>query len=141
MNPKLILSVALSTCLFWISTLAQADVVVIVGAKSHVSALTKAQVSDLYLGRAKDFPTGGIALTTVMGSGAAKDEFFEKVLGKTDAQVRTVWARLSFTGGGTTPKELNTSAEVKKLATGNPNVIGFIEKSAVDSHVKVVYTP
>lgn len=141
MNTKHIVSVALTAGLFWMSTLAQADIVVVVGAKSSVGTLTKAQVSDLYLGKAKDFPSGGIALTTVLGSGALKDEFFEKVLGKTDSQARSVWARLVFTGGGTAPKEVPDSADVKKLANANPNVIGFIDKSAVDSQVKVIYAP
>lgn len=120
---------------------AQAEVVVVVGSKSAVSAMTKAQVTDIYLGRTKDFPGGGVALTTMISSGSAKEEFLEKVLGKTDSQARSVWARLTFTGVGTGPKELSDANELKKLAATNPNVIGFIDKSAVDGQVKVVFAP
>lgn len=142
MNSKHIVSTILSTGLFLAALTAHAEIVVVVGAKSSVNTLTKAQISDLYLGKAKDFPSGGgVALTTVLGSGSLKDEFFDKVLGKTDSQARSIWARLTFTGSGTAPKELTDSAEVKKLATNNPNVIGFIDKAAVDAQVKVIYAP
>lgn len=120
---------------------AQAEVVVVVGSKSIVSSLTKSQVTDIYLGRTKDFPNGGVALTTMISAGPAKEEFLEKVLGKTDSQARSVWARLTFTGVGTGPKELSDANELKKLAATNPNVIGFIDKSAVDGQVKVVFAP
>ena len=142
MNIKQSVSLSLMAGLFSLSALAYADVVVVVGAKSNVNSLTKTQISELYLGKVKDFPNGGgLALTTILGNGALKDEFFEKVLGKTDSQARSVWARLTFTGVGTAPKEVSDSAEVKKLVANNPNVIGFIDKAAVDAQVKVVYSP
>lgn len=134
-------SVVLCLAALSFSSTVCAEVVVVVGAKSPVNTLTKAQVSELYLGKAKDFPTGGAALTTMIAAGALKDEFLDKVLGKTDAQARSVWARLTFTGAGSAPKELGNSEEVKKLANSNPNVIGFIDKAAVDGQVKVIYAP
>lgn len=134
-------SAVLGAGLLLFSSVAQAEVIVVVGAKSPVSTLTKGQVSDLYLGKAKDFPSGGAALTTMIAAGGLKDEFLDKVLSKTDAQARSVWARLTFTGSGSAPKELANSEEVKKLANSNPNVIGFIDKSAVDGQVKVIYAP
>jgi ABC-type phosphate transport system substrate-binding protein len=45
-----------------------------------------------------------------------------------------------FTGKATMPKEAGSSADVKKAIAGNPKAIGYIEKSAVDSTVKVVFT-
>lgn len=120
----------------------QAEVVVVVGSRSPVTSLTKAQISDLYLGRTKDFPSGGgTALTAMIASGPAKDDFFEKVLSKTDSQARSIWARLVFTGIGTGPKELGDAHQMKKLLATNPNVIGFLDKADVDGQVKVVYSP
>lgn len=119
---------------------ARADVVVVVGAKSPVSTLTKGQVADIYLGRTKDLPTGGAALTALLDKGPEKDEFLDKVLGKTEQQARAVWTRLTFTGSGQGPKELGSAADLKKLLANNPNVIGVINKSDVDTQVKVVLT-
>lgn len=120
----------------------QAEVVVVVGSRSPVTTLTKAQISDLYLGKAKDFPNGGgSALTAMIAAGPSKDEFLEKVLSKTDSQARSIWARLIFTGIGTGPKELGDANQMKKLLATNPNVIGFMDKADVDGQVKVIYSP
>ncbi|MEN9453470.1 MAG: hypothetical protein RLZZ369_2529 [Pseudomonadota bacterium] len=78
------------------------------------------------MGRSKDFPNGDVALTTMISNSPSKDEFLLKVLGKTDSQARS---------------ELSDANEFKKLAASNPNVIGFIDKSALDAQVKVVFDP
>ena len=38
------------------------------------------------------------------------------------------------------PKEVANSAAVKSAVAANPKAIGYMEKSAVDATVKVVYT-
>lgn len=120
---------------------AQAENVVVVSAKSSVSSMTKEQVADIYLGNAKEFPGGGQALPLLLSSGAPRTEFFEKVLGKNEAQAKAIWSRLVFSGKGSAPRDVADSAEVVKLITSNPNCIGVIEKSAVNANVKVVFTP
>lgn len=122
-------------------TMAQAGVVVVVGAKSPVGPLNKTQVADLYLGKARDFPSGGAAVPVIEESGPAKTEFLDKVLGKTEQQARATWSRLIFTGAGTAPKEIPNAAEMKKLLASNPNVIGMIDKTDLDGQVKVVLEP
>jgi hypothetical protein len=77
----------------------------------------------------------------VSTTGPVRDEFYSKVLGKDAAQVKAVWSRLIFSGKGTAPREIGDVAEVKKLVSANPSTIGFIDKSAVDASVKVVYAP
>ena len=56
------------------------------------------------------------------------------------AKNEAAWSRLVFSGKATPPKEVGNSAEVKKLVSANPNTIGYIEKSAVDASVKVVFS-
>lgn len=120
---------------------AYAQVAVIVGAKSDVPTLTTEQVASIYLGRTDKFPNGNTALLLDQSPGSSiRNNFYEKVTGKSEAQVKAAWARLVFSGKGTPPKEVSNSAEVKKMVGGNPNMIGYIEKSAVDSSVKVILT-
>jgi ABC-type phosphate transport system substrate-binding protein len=121
---------------------AHAEVVVVVSAKSAVSALTKDQVSDIFLGKAATFPQGGQAVPIDLAPGAAnRDEFYTKVTGRTAAQLKSYWAKQSFSGKGTAPKAVAGDDEVKKLIAANPNTISYIDKSRVDSSVKVVFTP
>jgi ABC-type phosphate transport system substrate-binding protein len=120
---------------------ALAQVAVIVAAKSDIASLTGDQVTAIYLGKTDKFPNGSIALPFDQAAGSAvRVSFYDKATGKSEAQVKAAWSRLVFSGKGTPPKEITGSAEIKKLVSTNPNTIGYIEKSAVDSSVKVVFS-
>ena len=111
---------------------AYADVVVVVSAKSSATTMTAEEVSQIYLGKSK-------AMKPVE-TAPIRSQFYSKVAGKDEAQVKAIWSKLVFTGKATAPKELPTSADVVKAVAADPNAIGYIEKSAVDSSVKVVYS-
>lgn len=118
-----------------------AQVAVVVGAKSPVAAMNADQVSAIFLGKSNTFPSGGTAVPTDQpDSAAVREQFYTKVTGKNTAQVKAAWSRLVFSGKATPPKELGSSADVKKFVAANPDAIGYIEKSAVDSSVKVVFS-
>ncbi|MDC8784171.1 type 2 periplasmic-binding domain-containing protein [Roseateles koreensis] len=120
---------------------AQAQVAVIVGAKSAVGAMTADQVASVFLGKSNTLPNGATAQAADQPESAAVRElFYTKVTGKQAAQVKAAWSRLVFSGKATPPKELGSSAEVKKFVASNPDAIGYIEKSAVDGTVKAVLT-
>ena len=85
--------------------LACADVVVVVGARSPATALSKEQINAIYFLRAKSLPSGE-AVIPLMQAGPAKDVFLSAVLGKTDATMKAYWAKLTFTGNGTAPSEV-----------------------------------
>jgi ABC-type phosphate transport system substrate-binding protein len=119
-----------------------ADVVVIAGNTSGITTLTKEQVIDLYLGRTTSLPGGGGAsLLDQPESSPLRDAFYSKVTGKSAAQAKSTWAKLSFTGKGTPPKEGGSNDDIKRLVSSNKNTLGYIDKSAVDGSVKVVYAP
>lgn len=121
---------------------AMADVVVIVSAKSTVGNLDKDQVTDIFMGRQANFPGGGPAVAIEqVDSSPQHQEFHSKVTGKTGTQLKAYWSKQVFTGKGTPPKELGSSAEVVKLIAANPNLIGYIDKASLDSSVKTVFAP
>ena len=114
-------------------------VAVVVGAKSPAAALTAEQAAGLFLGKSDQLPGVGTALLLDQAEGSAVRElFYTKVAGKSGSQVKAAWSRLVFSGKATPPKELGSSAEVKKMVASNANAIGYIEKSAVDASVKVL---
>lgn len=114
---------------------AQADTVVVVSTKSPASNMTKEQVADIFMGRSTAFTP-----LDLPESSPVRDEFYSKVTGKSAAQAKSYWAKLSFTGKGTPPKEVSGSGEVKKEVAENPSLMGYIEKSAVDGSVKVLFS-
>lgn len=128
--------VVLAGAMLLAAAVASADVVVVVSAKSSVSSLTKDQVSDIFLGKSTQAtPVDQDA------SAPAREEFYTKVTGQSAAQVKTHWAKLSFSGKGTPPKSLGGDDDVKAQVGGNPSLIGYLEKSKVDASVKVVFAP
>lgn len=121
---------------------AHADLAVVVGAKSSVPSLSRQQVSDLFLGKQATFPDGGQSVPIEFNEGAQqREEFHSKVTGKTSAQLKAYWSKQMFSGTGIPPKEVSATADVKKLVSNNPNMIGYVDKEAVDASLKVVFAP
>jgi ABC-type phosphate transport system substrate-binding protein len=120
----------------------EADVVVVVSSKSAVSTLSKDQVTDIFLGKTARFPNGApaVPMDQVEGS-AARDEFYAIFANKSPAQVKAHWTKIIFTGRGQPPKSVSNSVEVRKLIAENPQAISYIERSALDSTVKVLVQP
>ena len=138
-NHTLRLAAAAALCIG--SAGAYAQVAAVVNPKSPLASMTADQVSGIFLGKSNTLPTGATAAPTDLPDTApARELFYTKVTGKSTAQVKAAWSRLVFSGKATPPKELASSADVKKFVASNPDAIGYIEKSAVDSSVKVVFS-
>lgn len=123
-----------------VSSLCLADLVVIVHPSVGASLLTEDDVSRIFLGKSKSFPSGGQALPINQNEGAAiRDKFNLIVCKKKPSQYKAYWSQLVFTGKGTLPKDVGDDAAVKALVAANPNMIGYIDSSAVDDTVKIVF--
>ena len=93
------------------------------------------------LGKNSALPGGGAATPVDQADGSPlRDQFYTKVSSKSAAQMKAYWAKQIFTGKGQAPKEAGDSAAVKAAVAGNPNLIGYIDRSAVDATVKVLLT-
>lgn len=114
---------------------ASAQIVVVASAKSAAGTLSKEQVSDVFMGK-------NTSLTPVdqAESSALRDDFYGKVVGKSASQMKSYWAKMAFTGKGTPPREAGGSGDVKKILAGDGTLVGYIEKAAVDSSVKVLFS-
>jgi ABC-type phosphate transport system substrate-binding protein len=137
-NKKVVSSVLFLSVLYVGSSPVLAETVVVVSAKSSATALTMDQVSDIFLGKSAVLPGGGQAVPVDQADGALREDFYHKATGKTGAQVKAFWSKQIFTGKGQPPKEVGDSAAVKALVANNPNLIGYIDKSALDGSVKSV---
>lgn len=114
---------------------ALAEVVVVVNPKAAETTLSKDQIAQFFLGKSS-------TMTPVDQPEDApiRAEFYKKVTDKEASQAKALWSKLVFTGKATPPKEVANSAAVKAAIAANPKAIGYMEKSAVDSSVKVVFS-
>jgi ABC-type phosphate transport system substrate-binding protein len=110
---------------------ARADIVVVMAPGSP--SLSKDQITAIYLGRNLDLKP-----VDLPEGSPTRDTFYKKATERDAAQIKAVWARLTFTGKGQAPAELPDAAAVKKAVAADPKAVGYIDKAAVDASVKVV---
>jgi len=140
MKKTLLFAMTLATFLLGsMSGFANAQIVMVVGAKSTATSVNKEQAAALFLGKSSQLPGAGTpVLVDQSEASELRKTFYNKVADKTPAQVKAIWARLVFSGKASPPKEVLSSADVKKMLASNPDAVGYIEKSAVDNSVKVL---
>jgi len=114
---------------------ASAETVVVVGMKNPTSTMSVEQVSQVFLGKSTSHTP-----IDQDESNSVRADFYKKATGKDASQVKAIWSKLVFTGKGTMPKEVASSADVKKAVNADPSAIGYIEKAALDGSVKAVLT-
>jgi hypothetical protein len=125
-------------CMLW-AACSHAEIVVIVAANSPIATLSQAEVSDIFLCKSATFPGGSQAVPIDQAEGSPiRLEFYSKTTGKTPELLKAYWSKMIFTGQGEPPREITDSEKIKKLVANNPHYIGYIDKNAVDSSVKMV---
>lgn len=112
--------------------LAHANEIVVVGHPS-AAAMTREQVSDLFLGKG-----GGAVPVDQSEASPLYADFYRRATGRDVPQVKATWSRLVFTGKAQAPRQLADSSAVKKAVAADPKAVGYIERAAVDSSVKVL---
>lgn len=126
--------------IFFAAVNVHAEMVVFVAAQSPVDKLDADVAQKIFLGKQTSFPGGAAAVPLDLPDGADRDTFYQKVTGKSAAQIKAYWAKLVFTGKGQAPKEASSAkdavAQVAKTAGG----IGYADRKDIDKSVKVVLT-
>ncbi len=121
------------------ATKVDAEMVVIVSEKNPNSTITTDNAEKIFLGKIKLFPDGSSAIPLDLPNRTEeKDYFYAKAIRKNSAQLKAYWAKVVFTGGGAPPKSVDSQEEMVKLVAQNPNTIGYVDKTKIDSSVRVV---
>ena len=117
-----------------------AGIVVIGNPGLSINSVTAAQVTEIFLGK---MPTlkDGTQLTVIehQDGESIKDDFYEKVVGKSSSQLKAYWAKVVFTGEGFPPKAYSGDKAVKEQVAATPGAIGYVDAGAVDKSVKVLF--
>lgn len=128
----------LATCLCLLPVRAE---VYIVTHKDGPDHFNKAELIELFMGKSATLPNGQRALPLDHPENSPlREEFYYKLTGKSPAQVRAYWAKLSFTGKGTPPRMAPSGSDIRKMVANTPGAIGYVSKADLDPSVKVVFT-
>ncbi len=94
---------------------------------------------DLFLGRANRLPGGRLAVPVDQAEGStARDAFYLAFADRSPAQMKAHWSKMIFTGRGQPPRSIASGNRVKMLVAGNPDVIGYVERSEVDGSLRII---
>lgn len=117
-----------------------AEVVVIVHPGNPVNQLSREQVVDLYMGRQTQFPDGRHAMPLDQApESSIREEFYQKLVDKSVAQINSFWARLFFSGRATPPRVLPDAAAILSMVAKNPDAIAYIDSKNLDGRHKIVF--
>lgn len=112
----------------------QAEVAVIVNAGSS-AAPSQSEVSNIFLGKNKSLK--GVDQN---GWNPTKAKFYDAVTGKNEAQLKSYWSGLVFTGKGQPLPSVTGDAEVVAKVIAEPDTIGYVSNAAMTDQVKVLFT-
>lgn len=126
-------------CAFFLimqSALARAELVVVVNPHVTFNSLTRVELRRIFLGQTGNFPNGEPAVPFDV-TGDYRNLFYQYILAKTPESVESYWANMIFTGKAEPPRQIQPS-EAKQRVAISRRAISYIERSQVDSSVKVI---
>jgi ABC-type phosphate transport system substrate-binding protein len=130
---------ALALCAAVITAPANAELAVIAHPSVELVGISKQELKEIYLGRARTFPNGDpVTPLDQPGDSAAYRQFARDVLDMDTQALKSYRAKLMFAGKGKPPQVLTSDAAVKKAVAGNPGALGYVQGRQVDGTVKVL---
>jgi ABC-type phosphate transport system substrate-binding protein len=132
-------AVLAASLLYFIVHTASAGVAVIGNPDLAVNSITAEQAANIFLGKMKRLPDGSpVTVIEHKDGDSVKEEFYDKIVGKTPSQLKAYWAKLVFTGEGVPPKEYSGDKAVLEHVSKTPGAIGYVSDGSVDKSVKVL---
>jgi ABC-type phosphate transport system substrate-binding protein len=117
-------------------------VVVVVAESNVVTSMSAQQVRDIFLGHSTFFSDGGTAVPVDQAeNSAARIEFYARILDMTPAQLRSHWARMTFTGRGRPPRTVSSDADLIALLQQDNRIIGYLSRASINQDTKIVFEP
>lgn len=134
---RLFLTVLLA---IWPVAATWADLVVVANSKSGIDRMSREEVVYVFMGRWRQLPSGIPAqpIDAPIDS-AERMRFYRKLVNKDPSDIQAYWARLVFSGGARPPVSTQNRDEQLKLLAALPGAVAYMERSAVDSRVKIVF--
>ena len=116
-----------------------ADMVIIVHRSSSLNSIDNAELGRLFLGKSSEFSDGTRAKPiNQVPTSDMRQEFDSTILNRNQAQLKSYWSKMMFSGEGTPPEELNGDLDVLKKVMEDTSAIGYVDSSAVNGAVKVL---
>lgn len=111
------------------------ELVVVVGAATHIERISREEVSDIFLGRYRQLPSGETAVP--VDNTQSMEMFYRKLVGRSTAEIGAYWAQLRFSGRAKPPEQQPQADALERVAS-TPGAITYVDRSKVDKRVRVI---
>lgn len=116
-----------------------ADIVTVVGVDNPIGSLTRSEVSNIFLGKTRQFPDGRPARPIDQPEASpSRSAFYVTISNKQPAELKAYWSKMIFTGRGQPLPVVDGDGAVIERLARQPDAIGYIDDTALDARVKVV---
>jgi ABC-type phosphate transport system substrate-binding protein len=134
------LVLALALIPFGTEEAAAQDFQIIVNASNGASAISKDDLSKIFLKKSTSWPGGGAAVAVDLKAGdATREAFSQAVHGRGASAIASYWQQQVFAGKDVPPEEKGSAAEVVAFVSGNPGAVGYVPAGTdLGSGVKVI---
>lgn len=114
--------------------------VVIVNEGNSLAAISRQQLSDIFMKRLVEWPNGGGAAHPVdqPAVAAVRDAFSRAVHGKPAAAVASWWGQQMFSGRTTPPPQRPNDRGVVTFVQGDASAVGYVSVGSAPPYVKVL---
>lgn len=116
---------------------AYADPVVVINADTEIEGVSRAELQHLYLGRTQTIKNVEVEAVNLPESHPLREEFHQKLIGRSREQMSRYWARALFTGTATPPKTVRNEKEVIQTVADSP-AVGYVSESVEDKAIREV---
>ena len=125
---------------FWPTASVWADLVVVANPKSGIDRMSREEVVFVFMGRWRYLPSGIAALPVDSPiESPERTAFYRQLVNKSPSEIKAYWSRLIFSGGSRPPVAPDSREEQLRILASTPGAIGYLERSAVDGQVKIVF--
>jgi ABC-type phosphate transport system substrate-binding protein len=136
---RAMLLIALLGIMPWRSALA--DLVVVVNARSAIETLTRDQITNIFLGRYRQLPSGIIATPVDQPADSPeKTRFYRLLVNKDLTEIDAYWARLVFSGKTPPPHQASNGKAVVQWLLRDKGTIAYMERAQVESRFRIVHS-
>jgi ABC-type phosphate transport system substrate-binding protein len=117
---------------------AHAQVVVIANSSVGATAISKAELRDVFTGASSNLKGGMQVLPVLQKQGVVNSGFLNLYVGKSDSAFRASWRSILFSGQGAMPRTLESDAAVVEYVAHTAGAIGYIGETTPHEGVKIL---
>lgn len=122
----------LGSSLLFFSSIAHADIAVIVNPANQGASVTMTNVQEIFLGIRGRLSNGAEVTPVDQGQDQKiRQNFYKLVASKNAVEMKAYWTRLIFTGRGSPPPVLPSAQAVRERVASDKRAIGYIEAGTV----------